>query len=179
MLSAKKDFDSVSRTTLRPQTANSISSHDIIHKLQPFVIPRISAIANMGWCERAAYNISFFGAETNNSQGSGEIGSAMHRVVIKSVLQIVESIKNGVNVSKHEASDVFLANAREEVEINWKLYVLAGIDRPLPLIMQDLNIRAARLATQLTAGSTNTTTLARDNDNHDDDNYQKLHLQRK
>jgi hypothetical protein len=157
MLSARKDFDSVSRTTLKPQTNNSMGSHDIIHKLQPFVIPRISAIANMGWCERAAYNISFFGAEMNNSQGSGEIGSAMHRVVIKSVLQIVESIKNGVNVSKQEAVEVFLANAREEVEINWKLYVLAGIDRPLSLIMQDLNIRALRLVTQLTAGSTSTT----------------------
>jgi hypothetical protein len=174
MLSAKKDFDSVSRTTLRPLTNNSMGSHDIIHKLQPFVIPRVSAIANMGWCERAAYNISFFGAETNNSQGSGEIGSAMHRVVIKSVLQIVESIKNRVNVSRQEALEVFLTNAREEVEINWKLYVLAGIDRPLPLIMQDLNIRAGRLATQLTAGSTSTT-LAGDNDNHDD-NYLKLLL---
>lgn len=53
MLSAKKDFDSVSRSTLKPQTTNSMGSHDIIHKLQPFVIPRVSAIANMGWCEHA------------------------------------------------------------------------------------------------------------------------------
>jgi len=38
-----------------------ISYHEIIRQLNPAVIPRVTAIANMGWCERAAYDISFFG----------------------------------------------------------------------------------------------------------------------
>ena len=36
----------------------AISYHEIIRQL-----PRITAIANIGWCERAAYDISFFGVE--------------------------------------------------------------------------------------------------------------------
>jgi hypothetical protein len=41
--------------------APTISYHEIISQLNPAVIPRVTAIANMGWCERAAYDISFFG----------------------------------------------------------------------------------------------------------------------
>jgi hypothetical protein len=45
----------------------------------------------MGWYERAAYNISFFGAESDSYlDGSEEIGSAVHRIVIKSILEIVQ-----------------------------------------------------------------------------------------
>ena len=33
---------------------------------------------------------------------------------------------------------------------SWKTYALAGLENPLPLIMQDLNIRADRLADKLT-----------------------------
>lgn len=73
----------------------SVSSHDIIHQLSPAVIPRVSAIANMAWYETAAYNISFFGVESDSYlEGSGEIGSAVHRIVIKSILEIVNSIRN-------------------------------------------------------------------------------------
>jgi hypothetical protein len=36
-----------------------LSYHEIIRQLNPSVMPRITAIANMGWCERAAYDISF------------------------------------------------------------------------------------------------------------------------
>jgi hypothetical protein len=34
----------------------TISYHEIIRQLNPAVIPRVTAIANMGWCERAAYD---------------------------------------------------------------------------------------------------------------------------
>jgi hypothetical protein len=137
----------------------SLSSRDIIHQLNPAVIPRVSAIANMAWCERAAYNISFFGVESDSYlDGSGEIGSAVHRIVIKSILEIVSSIKNtasGVNDSnnnkftKADAMKIFLSNAREEVDLNWKRYALAGIEQPLPIIMQDLDIRADRLSSEI------------------------------
>jgi hypothetical protein len=33
--------------------------------LEPAIIPRVSAIAQIGFCERAAFNISFFGMEFN------------------------------------------------------------------------------------------------------------------
>ena len=43
-----------------------LSSNDVIRQLEPTVIPRVSAIAKMALCERAAYNISFFGMESND-----------------------------------------------------------------------------------------------------------------
>ena len=130
-----------------------ISSHDIIHQLNPTVIPRISDIANMSWCERAAYNISFFGVESDSYlDGAGEIGRAVHRIVIKSILEIVDLIKKGNDrLAKEDAMNVFLSNAREEVDLNWKCYALAGIEQPLPIIMQDLNIRADRLSCKIVA----------------------------
>jgi hypothetical protein len=64
----------------------AISYHEIIHQLNPAVIPRVTAIANMGWCERAAYDISFFGMEGFPEDNMGEIGTAIHRIVIKSIL---------------------------------------------------------------------------------------------
>lgn len=36
---------------------SKINYHEIINQLSPAVIPRVTAIANMGWCERAAYDI--------------------------------------------------------------------------------------------------------------------------
>ena len=141
----------------------SLSSHDIIHQLNPAVIPRVSAIANMAWCERAAYNISFFGVESDSYlDGSGEIGSAVHRIVIKSILEIVSSIKNTASgdnednnnkFTKADAMKIFLSNAREEVDLNWKRYALAGIEQPLPIIMQDLDIRADRLSREIVSAA--------------------------
>jgi CRISPR/Cas system-associated exonuclease Cas4 (RecB family) len=145
-------------------SSSNLSSHDIIQQLVPAVIPRISSVANMAWCERAAYDISFLGVESNYLPGAGDIGSSVHRVVIKSTLEIVQSIKNGATISKADALNVFLTNAQQEVDINWKFYMLSGIEQPLPIIMTDLNIRAERLADQLTANG----------DNNDD--YQKLLL---
>jgi len=70
--------------------APTISYHEIIRQLSPAVIPRVTAIANMGWCERAAYDISFFGVEGFPENNMGVIGSAIHRVVIKSILEIAQ-----------------------------------------------------------------------------------------
>jgi hypothetical protein len=129
----------------------SISYHEIIRQLNPTVTPRVTAIANMEWCERAAYNISFFGVEGFPQNNMGEIGTAIHRVVIKSILEIVQSIKQRKNnISKQDAKQIFVSNAEQEIDANWKTYALAGIENPLPLIMQDLNIRADRLADKLT-----------------------------
>lgn len=91
------------------------SANDIIHQLEPPTIPRISAIANMAWCERAAYSISFLGVESNYLPGAGDIGSAVHRIVIKSTLEIVQSIKNGITLGKSDMLDIFSSNAHEEV----------------------------------------------------------------
>ena len=137
----------------------SLNSRDIIHQLNPAVIPRVSAIANMAWYERAAYNISFFGVESDSYlDGSGEIGSAVHRIVIKSILEIVDAIKNddaaGNNkFAKADAMRIFMSNAREEVDLNWKRYALAGIEQPLPIIMHDLDIRADRLSSEIVSSS--------------------------
>jgi hypothetical protein len=127
------------------------SSSDITHQLQPVVIPRITAISHMAVCERAAYNIEFLGMQSGDFTASGEIGSAVHRIVIKSILEIINSIKNGngLPISKSNAIDLFRTNAIDDVEVNWKRFVLAGIEKPLPTIMEDLDIRAERLVNPL------------------------------
>jgi hypothetical protein len=127
------------------------SSSDIIRQLQPVVIPRITAISHMAVCERAAYNIEFLGMQSGDFTASGEIGSAVHRIVIKSILEITNSIKkrNGSPISKSNALDLFRNNAIDDVDVNWKRFVLAGIERPFPIIMEDLDIRAERLVNQL------------------------------
>ena len=127
------------------------SSSDIIRQLQPVVIPRITAISHMAVCERAAYNIEFLGMQSGDFTASGEIGSAVHRIVIKSILEIINSIKkgNGSPISKSDAIDLFRTNAIDDVDVNWKRFVLAGIEKPFPTIMEDLDIRAERLVNQL------------------------------
>jgi hypothetical protein len=134
-----------------PEISVKSSSSDIIHQLQPVVIPRITAISHMAVCERAAYNIEFLGMQSGDFTASGEIGSAIHRIVIKSILDIINSTKkgNGSPISKSNAIDLFRTNAIDDVEVNWKRFVLAGIEKPLPTIMEDLDIRAERLVNQL------------------------------
>jgi hypothetical protein len=139
-----------------PNSSNSeinptISYHDIIRQLEPAVIPRVTSIANMGWCERAAYDVGFFGVDGYSESNMGVIGSAIHRIVIKSILEIVQSLKSGQNniTTKEHAKQIFDSNTEQEVDINWKTYALAGIENPIPLIMQDLNVRADRLADKL------------------------------
>jgi hypothetical protein len=129
----------------------AVSSSDIIRQLQPVVIPRITAISHMAVCERAAYNIEFLGMQSGDFSASGEVGSAVHRIVIKSILKIINSInkENGSSISKSNAIDLFRNNAIDDVDVNWKRFVLAGIEKPLPTIMEDLDIRAERLVNQL------------------------------
>ena len=157
MVSSKEDG-----FALASRIDTQASANDIIHKLESPTIPRISAIANMAWCERAAYGISFLGVQSNYLPGAGDIGSAVHRIVIKSTLEIVQSIKNCTRICKSEAMEIFSTNAKEEVDVNWKFYMLSGIEQPLPIIMEDLKIRADRLANQLIT--------------HHNDSYQKLLL---
>lgn len=145
MMNPGKEFNSSSEIPVIS------SSSDIIHQLQPVVIPRITAISHMAVCERAAYNIEFLGMQSGDFTASGEIGSAVHRIVIKSILDIINSIKkgNGSPISKSNAIDLFRNNAIDDVDVNWKRFVLAGIEKPFPTIMEDLDIRAERLVNQL------------------------------
>ncbi len=145
MIIPGKEFNS------SPEIPVISSSSDIIHQLQPVVIPRITAISHMAVCERAAYNIEFLGMQSGDFTASGEIGSAVHRIVIKSILDIINSTKkgNGSPISKSNAIDLFRTNAIDDVEVNWKRFVLAGIEKPVPTIMEDLDIRAERLVNQL------------------------------
>ena len=145
MMIPRKEFDS---SSVIPITS---SSSDIIRQLQPVVIPRITAISYMALCERAAYNIEFLGMHSGDFTASGEIGSAVHRIVIKSMLEIINSIKkaNGSPLSKSNAIALFRSNAIDDVDVNWKRFVLAGIEKPFPTIMEDLEIRAERLVNQL------------------------------
>ena len=64
-------------------------------------------------------------------------------IVIKSILEIVQSLKSGQNniTTKEDAKQIFDSNTEQDIDINWKTYALAGIENPIPLIMQDLNIR--------------------------------------
>jgi hypothetical protein len=48
---------------------------------------------------------------------------------------------------------IFLSNEREEVDLNWKHYALARIEQPLPIIMQDLDIRADRLSSEIVSAA--------------------------
>jgi hypothetical protein len=132
------------------QLLNQISANDIIREIKPVVMPRISAISHIAMCERAAYNIDFLGMQSGDFSAAGEIGSAVHRIVIKSTLEIVDSIRKTKDViSNANAIALFRSNAIEDVNINWKRFVLAGVERPLPVIMEDLDIRAERIASQL------------------------------
>ena len=139
----------------------TLTSKDIIRKINPVVLPRISAIANIGLCERAAYNISFFGMESdNNFTAEGVIGNAIHRITLRSIMEITQSLKNGNNAinssknittQKSKAKEIFIRNAERDIKINWKRFMLSNIENPLPSILDDLEIRSDRLIHQLFA----------------------------
>lgn len=133
------------------QLVTPISANDIIREIKPVVIPRISAISHITMCERAAYNIDFLGMQSGDFSASGEIGSAVHRIVTKSILEIVDNVRKAKDeiISKADAIELFRNNAIEDVNINWKRFVLAGVEKPLPVIMEDLDVRAERVANQL------------------------------
>ena len=75
-----------------------VNYHEIISQLSPAVIPRVTAIANTDCCERAAYDISFFGLDGYPESDMGVIGSAIHRIVIKSTLEIAQYSKRINNI---------------------------------------------------------------------------------
>jgi hypothetical protein len=139
----------------------TLTSKDIIRKINPVVLPRISAIANIGLCERAAYNISFFGMESdNNFTAEGVIGNAIHRITLRSIMEITQSLKNGNNAinssknittQKSKAKEIFIRNAERDIKINWKRFMLSNIENPLSSILDDLEIRSDRLIHQLFA----------------------------
>ena len=139
----------------------TLTSKDIIRKINPVVLPRISAIANLGLCERAAYNISFFGMESdNNFTAEGVIGNAIHRITLRSIMEITQSLKNGniainscknITTQKSKAKEIFIRNAERDIKINWKRFMLSNIENPLPSILDDLEIRSDRLIHQLFA----------------------------
>ena len=137
----------------------TLTSKDIIRQINPVVIPRISAIANMAFCERATYNISFFGMESDNFTADGVIGNAIHRIILRSLMEITQSIKNNSNTitSSHfvtkrsKAREIFIRNAKRDIRINWKHFMISNIENPLPSILDDLEIRADRLVDQIFA----------------------------
>ena len=125
------------------------SSNDIIRHLEPTIIPRVSAIAKMALCERAAYNISFFGMESNEYTASGEIGNAVHRITVKSMLEIINLSKRGHAIEKEYGIGIFEHNAKVDIDTNWRRFLLAGVDKPLDPIMDDLYVRGDRLVDEL------------------------------
>lgn len=127
----------------------ALSSTDVIRQIEPAIIPRISAVATIQLCERAAFNISFFGMESNEYTANGEIGNAIHRITIKSVLEIINLSKRGQIVKKEDGIEIFANNANVDLDTNWKRFMLAGVDKPLDPIMEDLDIRADRLLDKL------------------------------
>lgn len=135
----------------------TLTSKDIIRQINPVVIPRISAISNMAFCERATYNVSFFGMESDNFTADGVIGNAIHRIVLRSLMEIMQSIKNNINTitSSHfvtkrsKAKEIFICNAKRDIRINWKHFMISNIENPLPSILDDLEIRADRLVNQI------------------------------
>ena len=128
----------------------TLTSKDIIRQINPVVIPRISAIANMAFCERATYNISFFGMESDNFTADGVIGNAIHRIVLRSLTEITQSLRNNSNTiksshfvtKKSQAKETFIRNAERDIRINWKHFMISNIENPLPSILDDLEIRS-------------------------------------
>ncbi|HZD36666.1 MAG TPA: hypothetical protein VE130_15790, partial [Nitrososphaeraceae archaeon] len=126
-----------------------LSSNSVIRLLEPVIIPRVSAIACMGFCERAAFNISFFGMESSHYTANGEIGNAVHRITIKSVLEIIDLSKRGVPIRKDTGIRIFEDNTEQDITTNWKRFMLVGVENPLVPIREDLEIRADRLLDKL------------------------------
>jgi hypothetical protein len=127
------------------------------HKYKPAI--RISAIANMAFCERATYNISFFGMESDNFNADGVIGNAIHRITLRSLTEITQSLRNNSNTiksshfvtKKSQAKETFIRNAERDIRINWKHFMISNIENPLPSIIEDLEIRSDRLIDQIFA----------------------------
>ena len=157
--SSKKNTSRLDMEYHNPNNDYTLTSKDVIRKINPVVIPRISSIANMALCERAAYNISFFGMESNDFTANGVIGNAIHRIILRSIMEITGSQRENSNTleysnpvnKKSKAKELFIQNAKRDVQINWKQFMLSNVENPLPAILDDLEIRADRLVNQLFA----------------------------
>jgi hypothetical protein len=127
----------------------ALTSNSVIRLLEPAIIPRVSAISHMGSCERAAFNISFYGMESNQNTANGEIGNAVHRITIKSILEIISLSRRGVPIRKTTGMHIFEYNTEQDIDTSWKRFMLAGVENPLAPIREDLDIRADRLLDKL------------------------------
>jgi CRISPR/Cas system-associated exonuclease Cas4 (RecB family) len=113
----------------------------------------------MAFCERATYNISFFGMESDNFTADGVIGNAIHRITLRSLTEITQSLRNNSNTiksshfvtKKSQAKETFIRNAERDIRINWKHFMISNIENPLPSILEDLEIRSDRLIDQIFA----------------------------
>jgi CRISPR/Cas system-associated exonuclease Cas4 (RecB family) len=130
-------------------TSFTLTTNSVIRILEPAVIPRVSAIAHMGFCERAAFNISFFGMESNQYTANGEIGNAVHRITIKSILEIIDLSKRRIPIRKATGLHIFERNTEQDIGTNWKRFMLAGVENPLDLIKDDIDTRSDRILDEL------------------------------
>ena len=126
-----------------------LTTNSVIRILEPAIIPRVSAVAQMGFCERATFNTSFFGMESNQYTANGEIGNAVHRITIKSILEIIELSKKGIPIKKATGIHIFEHNTKVDIDTNWKRFMLAGVENPLEPIAEDLDTRSDRLLDKL------------------------------
>lgn len=156
-ISSRVDSSKVDNNHNGIDNGYTFTSKDIIRQINPVVIPRVSAIANMAFCERATYNVSFFGMESDNFTADGVIGNAIHRIILRSLMEIMQSIKNNNNIitssnfvtKRSKAKETFIHNAKRDIRINWKHFMISNIENPLPSILDDLEIRADRLVNQI------------------------------
>lgn len=130
-------------------SASMLTTNSVIRILEPAVIPRVSAIAHLGLCERAAFNISFFGMESNQYTANGEIGNAVHRITIKSMLEIIDLSKRRVPIRKAIGVHIFERNTEQDIDTNWKRFMLAGVENPSDLIKDDIDPRSDRILDEL------------------------------
>jgi hypothetical protein len=156
-ISSRVDSSKVDNNHNGIDNGYTFTSKDIIRQINPVVIPRVSAIANMAFCERATYNVSFFGMESDNFTADGVIGNAIHRIILRSLMEIMQSIKNNNNIitssnfvtKRSKAKETFIHNAKRDIRINWKHFMISNIENPLPSILDDLEIRSDRLVNQI------------------------------
>jgi len=87
--------------------------------------------------------------ESNDYSANGEIGNAVHRITIKSLLEIIGLSKTGRPIHKESSIGIFEDNAKADINTNWKRFLLAKVDKPFDPIMDDLYTRADRLVDKL------------------------------
>lgn len=79
--------------------------------------------------------------ESSDYSADGEIGNAVHSITIKSVLEIIGLSKAGQPIHHESGIGIFEENAKAGIDTNWKRFLLAKVDKPFDLIMDDLYTR--------------------------------------